>query len=83
MRRLAAVGGGASGPCLHALREASVAEPERAKPTLLDALGLPKLLALVHTAAPTVTAAGTYHPVASFLREGSGETRCVVTVPGH
>ncbi|MCK4177155.1 hypothetical protein [Aciditerrimonas ferrireducens] len=65
------------------LRDAGVEDPERLAPALLDALGLPVLLARLAVAARIVTAADTYHPVASFFVEGSDERRFILEVLGR
>jgi hypothetical protein len=65
------------------LRDAGVEDPERLVPSLLDALGLPALLAQLAVAARIVTAADTYHPVASFFVEGSEERRFILEVLGR
>lgn len=47
---------------------------------LIEELGIARLLAELHTAERIVTAADTYHPVASFFVDGSGERQWVLDV---
>jgi hypothetical protein len=47
---------------------------------LIEELGVARLLAELHTAERIVTAADTYHPVASFFVDGSDERQLVLDV---